>query len=49
MLAAGQRGFEHVAGVHRALGLAGTDHRMQFVDEQDHGPLLILDRAQDGV
>ena len=34
-LAAGQRGLQHVAGVHRALGLAGADHGVQLVDEED--------------
>ena len=34
-LAARQRGLEHVGGVHRALGLAGADQRVQLVDEQD--------------
>src|SRR5208282_140742 len=34
-LAARERRLEHVAGVHRALGLAGPDHRVQLVDEQD--------------
>ena len=34
-LAARQRGLEHVAGVHRAFGLAGADHGVQLVDEDD--------------
>ena len=34
-LAARQRRLEHVAGVHRAFGFAGADHRVQLVDEQD--------------
>ena len=34
-LAPGERGFEQVRGVHRAFGLAGTDDKMQLVDEQD--------------
>ena len=34
-LAARERGLEHVAGIHRAFGLAGADHGVQFVDEQD--------------
>ena len=37
-LAAGQRRLEQVAGVHRALGLAGADDRVQLVDEQDDLP-----------
>ena len=32
-LAAGQRGLEHVGGVHRALGRARADQRVQLVDE----------------
>jgi len=32
--ATGQRGFEHIAGIHRAFGLAGADDRMDFIDEQ---------------
>ena len=34
-LAARQRRLEHVAGVHRALGLARADERVQLVDEED--------------
>jgi hypothetical protein len=30
--------LEHVGGVHRPLGSAGTDDRVQLVDEQDHLP-----------
>ena len=30
-----ERGLQHVAGVDRALGLAGADHRVQLVDEDD--------------
>ena len=35
-LAARERRLEHVAGVHRALGGAGADQRVQLVDEEDH-------------
>ena len=35
-LAAGERRLEHVAGVHGALGGAGSDHGVQLVDEEDH-------------
>ncbi len=38
---ASQRGFEHVASVHRAFGLAGSDHRVQLIDEQDDLPFLL--------
>ena len=34
-LAARQRRLQEVRGVHRAVGLAGPDERMHFVDEQD--------------
>ena len=39
--AARERGLQHVAGVHRAFGLAGADHRVQFVDEQDDVAFLL--------
>ena len=35
-LAARERGLEHVAGIHGAIGLAGTDQGVDLVDEQDH-------------
>ena len=38
-LAARERGLQHVAGVHGAFGLAGADHGVQLVDEQDHAGL----------
>ena len=31
-----QCGFQHVGGIHGAIGLAGPDKGVQFVDEQDH-------------
>ena len=34
-LATRQRRLEHVAGIHRAFGLARADHGVQLVDEQD--------------
>ena len=34
-LAAGQHRLDHVAGVHRALGVARADDRVQLVDERD--------------
>ena len=37
-LPAREHRLEQVRGVHRALGRAGTDDRVQFVDEQDHRP-----------
>ena len=44
--AARERGFQHIAGVHRALGLAGADHGVQFVDEQNHLATLLGQIAQ---
>ena len=38
-LAARQRRLEHVAGVHRALGLARADEGVELVDEEDDLPL----------
>ena len=40
-LTARQGGLEHVACVHRALGLAGTDHGVQLVDK-DNGLALVF-------
>ena len=40
-LAARERGLQHVAGVHGALGLAGADHGVQLVDEQDDVAFLL--------
>ena len=49
-LAAGQRGLEHVAGVHRAFGRAGADDGVQLVDEDDVAALglgqLLDDRLE---
>ena len=42
-LAARQRGLEQVRGVHRALGRAGADDRVQLVDEEDDLPVRRLD------
>ena len=40
-LAARERGLEHVAGVHGALGLAGAHHGVQFIDEQNDLAFLL--------
>src|SRR5579885_650743 len=40
-LATRQRRLQHVAGVHGALGLAGADHGVQLVDEEDDLPFLL--------
>ena len=48
-LAAGQHRLEQVGGVHRALGRARADDRVQLVDEQDDLALGVLDLLQDGL
>ena len=45
-LAAREHRLEHVAGVHRPLGGAGADDRVQLVDEQQDPPLAGLDLLQ---
>ncbi len=40
-LATRQRRFEHVASVHRAFALAGTNHGVQLVDEQNDLAFLL--------
>src|SRR5215212_8325305 len=42
-LAARKHRLEHVAGVHRTFGLAGTNERVQLVDEHDVLPLGLRD------
>src|SRR5680860_707359 len=46
LLARGQQGLQHVAGVHRALGLAGPHDRVQLVDEGDDLALTCGDLLQ---
>ena len=41
-LAPGQGGFQHVAGVHRPFSLAGADHGVYLVDEQNDAAFLFL-------
>jgi hypothetical protein len=48
-LAAGEHRLEHVPGVHRSLGRAGADHRVQLVDEQQDAALGRLDLVQHGL
>ena len=47
--AARQRRFEHVAGVDGAFGLAGADHGVQFVDEQDDLAGFLRDFLEHGL
>ncbi len=48
-LAARERGLEHVAGIHRAFGLARAHHRVQLVDEQDDPAFLLGEIAEHGL
>ena len=48
-LAAGEHRLEHVAGVHRALGGAGADDRVQLVDEHDDLALGVGDLLEHGL
>ena len=48
-LAARERGLQHVAGVDRAFGLAGADHRVQLVDEDDRAALVGGDVLEHGL
>jgi hypothetical protein len=45
----GEHRLEHVAGVHRALGLAGADERVQLVEEGDDLALALLDLLEHGL
>ena len=48
-LAARERGLQHVAGIHRAFGLAGADHGVQLVDEQDDLAFLLREIVEHGL
>jgi hypothetical protein len=48
-LAAREHGLQHVRGVHRALGGAGADDRVQLVDEQHHLALRFGDLLEHGL
>ncbi len=48
-LAAGEHRLDHVAGVHRTLGAAGTDDRVEFVDEGDDLALGVGDLLEHGL
>ena len=45
----GEHGLEQVAGVHRAVDLAGPDDQVQLVDEEDHAAVRLLDLVQHGL
>ena len=48
-LAAREHRLEQVRGVHRALGGAGADDRVELVDEQDDLAVAVLDLLEDGL
>ncbi len=48
-LAARERGLQHVARIHGAFGLAGADHGVQLVDEQDDLAFLLRQILQHGL
>ena len=48
-LAPGEHRLEHVAGVHRALGGAGADDRVELVDEDDDLALGVGDLLEHGL
>jgi hypothetical protein len=45
-LTAGEHGLEHVRGVHRALGVAGAEDRVQLVEEQQDAALGLRDLVE---
>jgi hypothetical protein len=45
-LAASQRRFEHVAGIHGALGFACANHSVDLIDEQNDLTFLLGQLAQ---
>ena len=48
-LAAGEHRLQEVGGVHRALGCAGADDRVELVDEEDDAARRLLDLGEDGL
>ena len=48
-LAPGQHRLQEVAGIHAALGLAGTHNGVQLIDEQQNFALGLLDLVQNGL
>jgi hypothetical protein len=47
-LASGQGGLEHVACIHGSFGLAGTDHGVNLVDEEDDLSFLLRQIIEHG-
>ena len=48
-LSAGQRRLQHIGGVDCAFGGAGSDQRVQLVDEEDDPALRVLDFLENGL
>ena len=48
-LTPGQRGLEHVGGVHGAVGLSRADQRVQLIDEQDDAAACGFDVLEHGL
>ena len=48
-LTAGQHRLQQVRGIDGAFGRAGTDDRVQLVDEEDHPAVALLDLGEDGL
>lgn len=46
--AAGEHGFEEIACVHRALGLARADDGVEFVDEEEDASVALFDFVEHG-
>ena len=46
--AAGQHGFQQVAGIHSAVGLTGANNGMQLIDEEDNLAFALLYFIQNG-
>src|SRR5690606_24229632 len=47
-LAPRQRRFEHIAGVHGTLGLAGANHGVQLIDKEDDTSFLLAQLIEHG-
>ena len=47
-IATRQSGLEHIACVNRAFGFTRTDHRMNFIDEHDGLPRVLLNLVEHG-
>ena len=43
-----QHRFQHVSGIHRAVGLSGADDQVQLIDEQNDFSVALSDFLQNG-